>query len=242
MSVLYRIEKTAQQVVPAEKRLERIDPLHAEHLAEIGLQPLLPAEVILPVVGIKVADDVPAHRHIGHPHSPVREQPEDEAAPRGEAGLCAPVSVPAAPGIGEQAACRRRVESLAGQCMLDVEDSLAGDPIGIVLPGGRRRNGVPVFANERFIIRYVVGKSRDEEPREERNLQLPGAAVGIIPGRSIRYRRFRLNGGLQPFPLHTNQRNGSRSCRLRRRSGRIRKEEGRGKRPEYLLQRLRFGP
>lgn len=126
--------------------------------------------------------------------------------------------------------------------MLDVEDSLAGDPIGIVLPGGRRRNGVPVFANERFIIRYVVGKSRDEEPREERNPQLPGAAVGIIPGRSIRYRRCRLNGGLQPFPLHTNQRNGSRSCGLRRRSGRIRKEEGRGKRPEYLLERLRFGP
>lgn len=173
VSVLYRIEKTAQQVVPSEKRLERIDPLHAEHLAEIGLQPLLPAEVILPVVGIKVADDVPAHRHIGHPHSPVREQPEDEAAPRGEAGLCAPVSVPTAPGIGEQAACRRRVESLTGQCMLDVEDSLAGYPIGIVLPGGRRRNGVPVFANERFIIRYVVGKSRDEEPREERNTQLP---------------------------------------------------------------------
>ena len=121
--------------------------------------------------------------------------------------------------------------------MLDVEDAPSEEPVGVVAPGHGRRDRVPAHANEPFIIRYVIGKTRNEEPRDEGNMKLPGAAVEIIGGGSIRCVRRRCGVRSQRIRQY-----GLRGCILGRRGGDVREKEGRGKRSEYLLQRLRPGP
>ena len=59
------MEKAAQQVVPSEYGLEGRRGLHPDRLLQVLLQTGLPVETLLLVIGVEVADDIPADRQIG---------------------------------------------------------------------------------------------------------------------------------------------------------------------------------
>lgn len=217
MPVPDRMEKAAQQVVPSEYGLEGRRGLHPDRLLQVLLQTGLPVETLLLVIGVEVADDVPADRQIGRADRLIGQQSENETAPRGEGLVGTSVVVPVAFRLGEQAARCPSVEPLFGQGVLNMQIPPLRHPVGVICSGLRRCHGVlPVGAPlQPFVIGDVPGQSGGEQPGDKRNVQFPGAAVAVIS-----------RGGFRG--VGTPER-----CRL------LREDEGRGKRSEYLFQRLR---